>query len=135
MRRNSCRAVTQRYILPSMTRRGPRSQGGYGAKRPPSDWPNVRRPFYCWPMARRLPPPPAKWAYGNGMSASGRYALSRLALTVWPTKSAPAGGRFFPPVVALYVVKLACERPDVLGRSLSQWDSVELARQLVHDGV
>jgi hypothetical protein len=35
----------------------------------------------------------------------------------------------------LYVVKLACERPDVVGRSLSQWDSAELARQLVHDGV
>jgi hypothetical protein len=33
------------------------------------------------------------------------------------------------------VVKLACERPDVVGRSLSQWDSAELARQLVHDGV
>jgi hypothetical protein len=41
----------------------------------------------------------------------------------------------FSPAVALYVVKLACERPDVLGRSLSQWDSTELARQLVRDGV
>ena len=41
----------------------------------------------------------------------------------------------FSPAVALYVVKLACERPDVVGRSLSQWDSAELARQLVHDGV
>jgi transposase len=38
-------------------------------------------------------------------------------------------------VVALDVVKLACERPDVVGRSLSQWESAELARQLVHDGV
>jgi transposase len=37
--------------------------------------------------------------------------------------------------VALSVVKLACERPEVIGRSLSQWDSTELARQLVHDGV
>jgi transposase len=37
--------------------------------------------------------------------------------------------------VALYVVKLACERPDVVGRSLSQWDSAELARQLVRNGV
>jgi transposase len=35
----------------------------------------------------------------------------------------------------MYVVKLACERPDVVGRSLSQWESAELARQLVHDGV
>jgi transposase len=37
--------------------------------------------------------------------------------------------------VALYVVKIACERPDVVGRSLSQWDRVALARQLVRDGV
>jgi hypothetical protein len=33
------------------------------------------------------------------------------------------------------VVKLACERPDVVGRSLSPWDSAALARQLGHDGV
>jgi hypothetical protein len=50
-------------------------------------------------------------------------------------KNARAGSPFFPPAVALYVVKLACERPDVVGRSLSQWDSAELARQLVRDGV
>jgi DDE superfamily endonuclease len=35
----------------------------------------------------------------------------------------------------MYVVKLACERPDDAGRSLSQWDCIELARQLVRDGV
>jgi DDE superfamily endonuclease len=33
------------------------------------------------------------------------------------------------------VVKIACERPDDLGRSLSQWDCAEIARQLVRDGV
>jgi len=32
-------------------------------------------------------------------------------------------------------VKLACERPDVAGRSLSQWDCLEIARQLVLDGL
>ena len=35
----------------------------------------------------------------------------------------------------MYVVKIACERPDELGRSLSQWDCTEIARQLVRDGV
>lgn len=35
----------------------------------------------------------------------------------------------------MYVVKIACERPDELGRSLSQWDGTEIARQLVRDGV
>jgi hypothetical protein len=33
------------------------------------------------------------------------------------------------------VVRLACERPDRLGRSLSQWDCAELARQLIADGL
>ena len=36
--------------------------------------------------------------------------------------------RFFPPQVALYLVKIACERPDMMERSLSQWDCTELAR-------
>jgi len=35
----------------------------------------------------------------------------------------------------MYVVKIACERPDELGRSLSQWDCAEIARQLERDGV
>jgi Integrase core domain. len=37
--------------------------------------------------------------------------------------------------VALHVVRLACQRPQQAGRSLSQWDSVELARQLEADGI
>jgi transposase len=47
----------------------------------------------------------------------------------------PAARRSFPPSVAVHLVKLACELPDRLGRSLSQWDCVELGRQLVADGV
>jgi DDE superfamily endonuclease len=41
----------------------------------------------------------------------------------------------FPPAVALHVVRVACERPDPLGRSLSQWDCTELARQLIAAGI
>jgi transposase len=37
--------------------------------------------------------------------------------------------------VAVHVVKLACERPDLRGRSLSQWDCAEIARVLVRDGI
>jgi transposase len=33
------------------------------------------------------------------------------------------------------VVRLACERPDLLGRSLSPWDCTELARQLIAAGL
>jgi transposase len=37
--------------------------------------------------------------------------------------------------VALHLVRRACERPEQAGRSLSQWDCAELARQLVRDEV
>lgn len=33
------------------------------------------------------------------------------------------------------MVKIACERPDTCGRSLSQWDCQEIARQLVRDNI
>lgn len=41
----------------------------------------------------------------------------------------------FSPGVALQLVKMACELPDLRGRSLSQWDCTELARQLEAEGV
>jgi transposase len=50
-------------------------------------------------------------------------------------RQAEAVSLSFPPSVALHLVKMACERPDGLGRSLSQWDCMELARQLERDGV
>ena len=37
--------------------------------------------------------------------------------------------------MAIHVVRLACERPETLGRSLSQWDCRELARQLIAEGI
>jgi hypothetical protein len=37
--------------------------------------------------------------------------------------------------VALHLVKRACELPEQAGRSLSQWDCAELARQLVRDEI
>jgi hypothetical protein len=41
----------------------------------------------------------------------------------------------FRPVVAIHVARLACERPNMLGRSLSQWDGTELAHQLIAEGI
>lgn len=46
-----------------------------------------------------------------------------------------AASRSFPPAIAVHLVKLACERPDRLGRPLSQWDCSELARQLAREGL
>jgi transposase len=37
--------------------------------------------------------------------------------------------------VALHLVRLACELPDLVGRSLSQWDCTELARHLIREAV
>ena len=37
--------------------------------------------------------------------------------------------------MALHLIRRACELPEQAGRSLSQWDCAELARQLVRDGV
>jgi transposase len=37
--------------------------------------------------------------------------------------------------VAIHLVKIACEMPDKVGRSLSLWDCQELARQLVDSGI
>ena len=52
-------------------------------------------------------------------------------------KDKPGRGRepFFPPEVAIHLVKLACERPPESGRSLSQWDCQELARQLIENEI
>jgi transposase len=41
----------------------------------------------------------------------------------------------FPPEVALQLVRRACELPEQAGRSLSQWDCAELARQLVREEI
>jgi transposase len=41
----------------------------------------------------------------------------------------------FPPEVVWHTVHLACTLPDHVGRAVSHWDSTELARQLVADGV
>jgi transposase len=35
----------------------------------------------------------------------------------------------------MHAVKIACQRPDTAGRSLSQWDCAEIRRQLISDGL
>jgi len=52
-------------------------------------------------------------------------------------KTSPGEGEspLFPPEVALHLVKMACEMPDRLGRSLSLWDCQELARNLEEDHI
>lgn len=64
------------------------------------------------------------------MFANGRSVSSRNDSLGWTTRLVLADRPFFPQVVAAHLVKLACELPDLLGRSLSLWDCAELARAL-----
>ncbi len=50
-------------------------------------------------------------------------------------KPRPGRPPTFSPVVALHVVKMACEQPDAQGHALCQWDCAELAREMVATGV
>src|SRR5689334_21093689 len=69
------------------------------------------------------------------MPANGSSALSNSASTDWRMRLVPDGPPLFPPVVALHVVKLACERPDTCARSLCLWDCQEIARQLIAEAI
>jgi transposase len=87
-------------------------------------------------------------AQGEGLAHTARtVGLSQRHTHKWAKRvveqgvsglnDKPRPGRkpTFSPEVALHLVKMACEMPDLRGCSLSQWDCVELARQLVADGV
>jgi hypothetical protein len=108
--------------------------GGSGARTPLWGWPNGREPSCYEPRDSRLLPLPDRERDVHDLSVNGRGALSPRGSRGCPTTDAPAGGRFVPPAVALSVVKLACARPDGVGRSWSPGDSVALARQVVRDG-
>src|ERR1700754_587516 len=71
----------------------------------------------------------------GGICTSGWIASAATAWRDSRMENAPADRRSFPPEVAIHLVKIACERPDDLGRSLSHWDCAELARQLIADAV
>ena len=105
--------------------------GGNGRPLLPPGWPDVGSLSSCWPLAIHNP----MWRRRSGSSgpsfASGRGAFWPSASMAWRTPLAAVPRACFPPEVAIHVVRLACERPDTLGHSLSQWDCAELARQLV----
>jgi transposase len=69
------------------------------------------------------------------MSANGPNGSARTDWRAFTTSPDPAASRSFPPEVALHLVKMACERPEGHGRSLSFWDRQELARQLVAEAI
>ena len=69
----------------------------------------------CWPRDTPNPTWP-RWSGSNGRSsASGPSAFWRNASRGLPMPLAGEPRAFFPPEVAIHVVRLACERPDTLG--------------------
>jgi len=69
------------------------------------------------------------------MSTNGHDDFLNIASTALPINQAEAVSLFFPPIVAAHVIKRACERPDAIGRSISQWFCRDLALQLIAEGI
>src|SRR3954447_10152571 len=69
------------------------------------------------------------------MSANGPSDTETRGWRACATSLDPAASRSFPPSVALHLVKMARERPEEHGRSLSFWDCQELAAQLVAEAI
>ena len=84
----------------------------------------------------------SRWIGSPGKSVStgtwcgrGSIAIVSAASRRWRIVHGRVDPGRFPPEVALHLVRRACELPEQAGRSLSQWDCAELARQLVRDEV
>jgi transposase len=88
-----------------------------------------------WPRSPRNPLW-RRWSASTApSSASGRGGFSPSALRGWLMPLAAGPRAFFPPEVAIHVVRLAGERPAILGRSLSPWACHELARQRIAEAI
>jgi transposase len=128
-------AASPRYAFCSPLKNAtPWSTGSVQPPLPPA-WHAGGRFSSSWPRATPSRTWRARWASNGRWCVSGPSAFSPSAWTGSPTPRAAGPKAVFPPEVALHVVRLACERPDPLGRSLSQWDCTELARQLIAEGL
>jgi transposase len=112
----------------------PWSTGSVPPPSPPG-WRDGGRLSSSWPQGTPSLPWRARWASNGWWCVSGPRAFSPSAWQGSPTPLAAGPRAVFPPEVAIHVVRLACERPDPLGRSLSPWDCTELARQLIAEEI
>src|SRR5436305_10011552 len=131
----ACRVPRPRAWCPWLPRRGPRWRSGCAAPRAQRAWCGGRRSSGWPPTASRCAASRSRWALTATSCATGWIAFARRGWPAWRIVRGPGGRGLSPPEVALHVVRLACELPDHVGRSLSQWDCAELARQAERDGV
>src|SRR5277367_1890471 len=94
----------------------------------------LERSFFC-PRARPSRKRVAWCKCNAAICISGSTVFANKEWPDFTTENGLADRRSFPPEVAIHLVKIACERPDEVGRSLSHWDCAELARQLIADDV
>lgn len=94
-----------------------------------------QRSSCCWRQATRSPLPLEGSGVSGGPFGCG-VSASRASVFLASRMRNEAGARpAFPPETAAVLVKLACELPDTVNRSLSLWTCAELARALQRDGV
>jgi transposase len=128
-------AASPLYALTYLPASGRPWSAGNGRPPSPLGWRVVGRFFSCWPLDTRKPMRHRRLASNGRSCASGPDGFLHTAWMAWRTPLAAGPRAFFPPEVAIHVVRLACERPDILGRSLSQWDCTELAHQLIAEAI
>jgi hypothetical protein len=147
-----------RYLFPSAHRKAGRRSRWHAAASLPYALSWLPKSGRRWSGGNGPPPLPRAWSAGGGLSsgwqqgpphprwrrplachgrwsATGPSVVSPSVWTVFQTPLAAGPRAGFPPEVAIHVVRLACERPDLVGRRLSQGDGTELARQLIAAGI
>jgi hypothetical protein len=118
--------------LPKSSRHG---TGGNGPPRLPLAWSAGGGLSSCWRPGPPNPPGRRPLVCHGPWSATGLSVVSPSVWRVSPPPLAAAPRAVFPPAVAIYGVRLACERPDLVGRSRSQGDGTALARQLLPEAI
>src|SRR5262245_31934497 len=98
-----------------------------GGQALPLGWPSGRGPSCSWRREIRSRPRAVSYKCSDAICTSGLIGFSDKAWRDFTTGNARADRLSFPPEVAIHLVKIACERPDDVGRSLSHWDCAELA--------
>jgi transposase len=96
---------------------------------------NAVRLFCYWHPVALFWKQPEKSILMINAYINGHIDFSLVELMALPINQEQAASLFFPPEIAAHVVKLACERPDDVGRSVSQWFCEDLARQLITEQI
>jgi len=146
-------SLSEEENLPALFRRGQCADAALLGPSPST--PQHGRPWQHWVQRRKTPVGMARRAHAMLLLEQGHSSaltatwvgLAAYHVRKWAKRfqeggaaglrEKPRSGRppMFAPEVAPHLVKLACERPDHVGSSLSQWDCPELARRLKADGV